>query len=1083
MKIVRIKALNINSLKGNIDIDFQKMLSQEALFAITGPTGSGKSTLLDIITCALYGRTPRLTQSEELMSRHTAEALCEVEFEIKGKTYRSSWSRRRARNRPDGTMQSAKMEIAERATGKILSSKVKGVPKYVEKLSGLDFDRFKQSMMLAQGSFDAFLKAGENERSQLLEKITGTQIYAQISKEIYLQHQEQKKFIEIEESKLDTIELLDDETLQQKTTQLATQKIQKQTLDTKEKKLKEIATWISDKERLQADEYKYSKQFAEASKAKELTKEQFETLEKADKALRLKPLYSDIQTLQFTINQESQKLIQLQEELQRVKREQKSRQKELELLQETSAKEQLTFEKNSLKIKSVRDLKIQIDEKQKTQKELETKIASLQEEQEETTQTLIKIKQKQSTLKEALEKLNLQTDGTKESSYQSQLQLSKELLNQKKEAYKSLEKEYKEREERSSISNKKEPLYRERIQEIEALLLATKEYIKITDTLQTEAKLQKSYTQEIAEFAETIAQESRLLSELEMHRETLKQMRESQLLIAKYESDRAKLQAGEECFLCGAREHPYIQNHLHIDADTTKANIEQKESQCKAQEKRLNNLKLLEATTQSKLERSLQESTKQTQELSNLKALFDAHSFILEESSVSNLQEERDLQEQKIEQIVTLRNQKESIQTRKEASRELYEKHREALQSIEEKFQEIQLSITPIETKQHTIKRNLIEKKRELTLSKENIQELHAKSRAILDREDIDAFEKQITQELTTLQQECNLLSNQLTSLITQESSLNRQKDEGTQKQAQDKSRLQTLQRDFEHDREESGFVTLQEVENYFLKKEQREQLSQNCKEIQEQYTQTKTLHTTTLQKLQEHTKQSISSAKQEDINSKLTTIQEEIDTLQKDIGSLTKELEIHSKNLATHKEKIQELREKKRAFAVWVKLNDMIGSAKGDKFNKFAQGITLDQLIYLANRHLRLLSPRYELQRGLESGKLLDLEVVDGFQANAIRPVHTLSGGESFIVSLALALGLSALASQKISIDSLFLDEGFGTLDSSSLEMALNALNALQSSGKMIGVISHVEALKEQIPLQIKVVPRGDGTSRVEIK
>ncbi|CAA6824071.1 MAG: Exonuclease SbcC, partial [uncultured Sulfurovum sp.] len=186
--------------------------------------------------------------------------------------------------------------------------------------------------------------------------------------------------------------------------------------------------------------------------------------------------------------------------------------------------------------------------------------------------------------------------------------------------------------------------------------------------------------------------------------------------------------------------------------------------------------------------------------------------------------------------------------------------------------------------------------------------------------------------------------------------------------------------------------------------------------------------------------------------------------------------------NVKKHESKINVLEQKKEAFKVWVKLNEMIGSANGDKFAKFAQGITLDQLIYLANQHLKILSSRYELQRSLDSNKLLEIEVIDGFQGDVRRPVSTLSGGESFIVSLALALGLSALASQKISIDSLFLDEGFGTLDSDSLEMALTALNALQSSGKMVGVISHVEALKERIGLQIRVVPKGDGTSFLDM-
>ncbi|MBL0721677.1 MAG: nuclease sbcCD [Sulfurovum sp.] len=160
--------------------------------------------------------------------------------------------------------------------------------------------------------------------------------------------------------------------------------------------------------------------------------------------------------------------------------------------------------------------------------------------------------------------------------------------------------------------------------------------------------------------------------------------------------------------------------------------------------------------------------------------------------------------------------------------------------------------------------------------------------------------------------------------------------------------------------------------------------------------------------------------------------------------------------------------------------MQELIGSSNGAKFAKFAQGITLDQLIELANHHLRILNQRYILIRSKEDRDLLEISIIDTFQADSIRSVSTLSGGESFIVSLSLALGLSELASQKISIDSLFLDEGFGTLDEENLDMALNALNRLQSQGKMVGVISHIEALKERIPLQIRVIANGDGTSKV---
>ena len=160
--------------------------------------------------------------------------------------------------------------------------------------------------------------------------------------------------------------------------------------------------------------------------------------------------------------------------------------------------------------------------------------------------------------------------------------------------------------------------------------------------------------------------------------------------------------------------------------------------------------------------------------------------------------------------------------------------------------------------------------------------------------------------------------------------------------------------------------------------------------------------------------------------------------------------------------------------------LNSLIGSQKGDKFRRFAQGLTLDHLVHLANAQLERLHGRYLLQRK-ESGAL-ELQVLDTWQADTVRDTKTLSGGESFLVSLALALALSDLVSQKTSIDSLFLDEGFGTLDSETLDTALDALDSLNASGKMIGVISHIEAMKERIPVQIKVKKMsGLGTSRLE--
>jgi exonuclease SbcC len=225
MKILTLKALNINSLQGKTEIDFQKLTQQSALFAITGPTGSGKTTLLDIISCALYGRTARLKTPSELISRHCGEAYCEVEFEVKNKRYRSSWSQKKARAKADGKLQSAKMELSDLETQKLFDLKTREVPKKVQEITGLDFEKFTQSMLLAQGGFDAFLKASKNERSALLENLTGTQIYADISMAVYQKHKELAQEIASLEKVLASIELLDEQSIDGKHQELVTLKV------------------------------------------------------------------------------------------------------------------------------------------------------------------------------------------------------------------------------------------------------------------------------------------------------------------------------------------------------------------------------------------------------------------------------------------------------------------------------------------------------------------------------------------------------------------------------------------------------------------------------------------------------------------------------------------------------------------------------------------------------------------------------------------------------------------------------------------------------------------------------------------
>jgi exonuclease SbcC len=177
-------------------------------------------------------------------------------------------------------------------------------------------------------------------------------------------------------------------------------------------------------------------------------------------------------------------------------------------------------------------------------------------------------------------------------------------------------------------------------------------------------------------------------------------------------------------------------------------------------------------------------------------------------------------------------------------------------------------------------------------------------------------------------------------------------------------------------------------------------------------------------------------------------------------------------------RERIKNIEAGKKECARWDDLHQLIGSADGKKFRNFAQELTFEMMTTHANRQLQKMTDRYLLIG--DSSQPLELNVIDNYQAGEIRSTKNLSGGESFIVSLALALGLSQMASRNVRVDSLFLDEGFGTLDEDALETALETLAGLRRDGKLIGVISHIAALKERIGTRIQVIPETGGRSGI---
>ena len=210
-------------------------------------------------------------------------------------------------------------------------------------------------------------------------------------------------------------------------------------------------------------------------------------------------------------------------------------------------------------------------------------------------------------------------------------------------------------------------------------------------------------------------------------------------------------------------------------------------------------------------------------------------------------------------------------------------------------------------------------------------------------------------------------------------------------------------------------------------------------------------------------------------IEEKTTALHE----FQQEIGMLRGRLRNNDEQRKKQHSRLDALEQQRQECRRWQRLHELIGSSDGKKFRNFAQGVTFEMMVGHANRSLRKMTDRYILIR--DTLQPLELNVIDNYQAGEIRSTKNLSGGESFIVSLALALGLARMASKNVQVDSLFLDEGFGALDEDSLETALDTLAGLQQDGKIIGIISHVPALHERITTRIQVAPGPAGRSRLQ--
>ncbi|MCW8816209.1 MAG: chromosome segregation protein SMC, partial [Chlorobium sp.] len=287
---------------------------------------------------------------------------------------------------------------------------------------------------------------------------------------------------------------------------------------------------------------------------------------------------------------------------------------------------------------------------------------------------------------------------------------------------------------------------------------------------------------------------------------------------------------------------------------------------------------------------------------------------------------------------------------------------------------------------------------------------------------------------------------------------------------------LKNAEADFYSALAPAGFSDEKQFLDAGLSTEQQEVLSSRAKALDDRQTDLNARQKDREARLATERARKVTDKTHEELEVQCREYEGSLKELRDAISGLKHKLSENSVAKERAEEKQVTIEARKRECRRWDKLHGLIGSADGKKYRNFAQGLTFELMVGHANRQLQKMNDRYLLLR--DDAQPLELNVIDNYQAGEIRSTRNLSGGESFIVSLSLALGLSKMASRNVRVDSLFLDEGFGTLDEEALETALETLAGLQQDGKLIGIISHVSALKERIGTQITITPVSGGRS-----
>jgi DNA repair protein SbcC/Rad50 len=1241
MKILAIRIKNLASLEGTTEIDFTaEPLCSAGIFAITGATGAGKSTILDALCLALYGKTPRYLQAREtgveikdvqgstlsqgdirgILRDGTADGFAEVDFRgIDGQNYRANWSVRRARNRADGSMQSDAVTLKNISTQVDLPGRKAETYNEIARLVGLNFEQFTRSVLLAQGDFTAFMKANRDEKASLLEKLTGTHIYSEISRKIYEKYKAEEVLLRDLHLQKEGIFTLSDEELQALAADQELLEKEIADLDKEIERLNAGISWYEQLAKYQQGHEEAHQAFQRATENKNSALPRSQHLRMAEKAQQTR---SWADALAQSREQHTAKTITLataKETLISLQQQKETLEKQLQ-----QAEHQLSVQNKVLTdalplLEEARKLDTLLGEKKQQVdrlKEEAEKAAGLNRQHQDI------LKGKQQAFTDVVLQIQSITQWQTEQVARKPVAEHKDLIlsklgdaqkllaNQKVSSSKLMELKNKiqaaEVQQKSLENNWKNQLqlldenrkaYKAKSEVLRSIPVETLTLHKTETDQKVEETVRAQAQWQLLHYAQTEWENLRHIQGQEQAdhqtRQELLQQLKQELPLAKAESDtadqilqqarlasaenvetlREALEEDKPCPVCGSTHHPYaIQNpqlekvlaqlekasqektqyhlSLHSRHDTLeqectslKQNIQLRNEEIQAKESALatqkqtweqsdiakNSLNIPDTekadwivkqlqtlkTKQADLSAQLQAYAGQKQELEAAKTGIDQlkentdtlagqlkdlqNSLSLYDEQQSQASREQELATAhlgEIEQLLApyftisnwMNNWKAAPETFVESITAFAQQWKTQAETLEVHTREkaaLEATLKELENQAKTLETENSSKIEIHRMQQQSYLDLVQQRNALFVGQPADETELQFKQAVTKAQTDLEQVkikqhqhAIEHVKILTQLQELSNDLKAFETAIRKISGQMQGWLNDYNQKNSQS--LSLEDLHRLLaLGNDWIENQRMALQAIDEELTKANSILTERKQALARHQENRNGEKPLDELMALHTNARSEVEEKKHKKGENSFRLQQDE----AHKNKIGDLLKRISEQATvtenWAKLNEIIGSADGKKFRQIAQEYTLDVLLGYANIHLQALTSRYRIERIPAS---LGLQVVDQDMGDEVRTVYSLSGGESFLVSLALALGLASLSSSRMKVESLFIDEGFGSLDPNTLNIAMDALERLHNQGRKVGVISHVQEMTERIPVQIKVSKQQSGRSKVGV-